>query len=326
LRPIDPRRFTAILHLAHLPATRRADNILKTKEEYTYLEGTIMKTKVLMSLLVGALLMASVGVAAAAPAQIDRPNVVVGQVKSISGTTLTIERGQGPQLQVVTDAQTRFHAKDNVAVTFADIQVGDQITARGRWQNGQLLAKDVLLMPDRAGGVVTAITGTTLAITKLDGSALSVATTSTTKFQTKDNPNAQFSDIKVGDLIEAVGTLNGSTLTAIRVNFRTPIEKTGPFALGKISAVNSNSLTLNTGFGRDLTVNVSSSTFIVKRDGQGGQVIQLSDLTVGENVLVIGVRSSDGSSMDAKTIIAGKDGGPRDGQPKAGAAPVGPQG
>ena len=279
-----------------------------------------MKTKVVLSRVVVAMLMASVGVVSAAPAQVDRPNVVVGQVKSISGTTLTIERGQGPQLQVVTDAQTKFVSKDNANLTLAEIQVGDAITARGQWQNGQLLAKHVLLMPDRAGGLVTAITGTTLAITKLDGSTLSVATTSSTKFVTKDNPNAQFADIKVGDLIEAVGALNGSTLTATRVSFRTPIEKTGPFAMGKISAVGSNSLTLNTGFGRDLTVNVSSSTFIVKRDGQGGQVIGLSDLTVGENVLVIGVRSSDGNSMDARTIIAGKQGGPQGGaQPKAGA-------
>jgi hypothetical protein len=213
-------------------------------------------------------------------------------------------------------------AKDNANLTLADIQVGDSITAHGRWQNGQLLARQVVLMPDRAGGVVTAISGTTLAVTKLDGSALSVATTSATKFMTKDNPNAQFADIKVGDLVEAVGTLNGSTLTAFRVGFRTPIAKTGPFALGKISAIGSNSLTLNIGFGRDLTVNVSSSTFIVKRDGQGGQVIGLSDLTVGEGVLVIGVRSSDGTSMDAKTIIAGKQGGPAGGQqPKQPAAP-----
>ncbi|MBP7689643.1 MAG: hypothetical protein KA765_17130, partial [Thermoflexales bacterium] len=163
-----------------------------------------MKTKVVLSLVVVAMLMASVGVASAAPAQVDRPNVVVGQVKSISGTTLTIERGQGPQLQVVTDAQTKFVSKDNANLTLADIQVGDAITARGQWQNGQLLAKHVLLMPDRAGGMVTSITGTTLAITKLDGSALSVTTTSTTKFLTKDNPNAQLADIKVGDMIEAV--------------------------------------------------------------------------------------------------------------------------
>jgi Cu/Ag efflux protein CusF len=289
----------------------------------------IMKTKLLVSLLVAAMLMVGVGVAAAAPAaaptQIDRPNVITGQVKSISGTTLTIARGQGPELQVVTDTQTRFLAKDNANLTLADVQVGDQITARGQWQNGQLLAKQVLLMPDRAGGMVTSISGTTLALTKLDGSALSVATTATTKFQTKDTPNAQLSDIKVGDLIEAVGTLNGSTLIAIRVGFRTPIEKTGPFAPGKISAVDSDSLTLNIGFGRDLTVNVSSSTFIVKRDGQGGQVIQLSDLTVGENVLVIGVRSSDGTPIDAKTIIAGKQANPQGGQVKPGAAPAAPR-
>ncbi len=291
-----------------------------------------MKTKVLISLVVAALLVVSVGATAASAAPTTpavRANVIVGQVKAISGVTLTIERGQGPELQVLTDAQTRYHTRDNAAVTFADIQVGDQITARGQWQNGQLLARGVLLMPDRVGGLVTAINGTTLAITKLDGSALNVATTSTTKFQTKDNPNAQFSDIKVGDMIEAAGELNSDTLTAIRVNFRTPIEKTGPFAPGKISAVNSNSLTLNVGFGRDLTVNVSSSTFIVKRDSQGGQVIQLSDLTVGENVLVTGVRSSDGSSMDAKTIIAGKAGqvnpaAPR-GQVKPMVAPQGPQ-
>lgn len=281
-----------------------------------------MKTKVMLSLVVVAMLLASVGVnaASAAPVQVDRPNVVTGEVKAINGATLSIARGQGPELQVLTDAQTRYHTRDNSPLTLADIQVGDVITVRGRWQNGQLLARDVLLMPDRAGGIVTAITGTTLAITKLDGSALNVATTSMTKFVTKDNPNAQFSDIKVGDVIEATGTLNGTTLTAIRVSFHTPIERTGPFALGKISAIGSNSLTLNIGFGRELTVNVSSSTFIVKRDGQGGQVIGLSDLTVGENVLVIGVRSSDGTSMDAKTIIAGKQGGPAGGQqPKAGA-------
>ncbi|MFN8596000.1 MAG: DUF5666 domain-containing protein [Anaerolineae bacterium] len=279
-----------------------------------------MKTKWLVGLLVVAVLVVTVGTAAAAPAEINRPNVVTGQVKAVNGNTLTIEQGQGPQLQVVTDAQTRFHARDNATVTLADIQVGDHITARGQWQNGQLMARDVLLMPERVGGMVTAINGTTLAITKLDGSALNVATTTETKFQSKDKPNAQLSDIKVGDMIEAAGNLNGDTLTAIRVGFRTPIEKTGPFALGKISAVNTNSLTLNIGFGRDLTVNVSSSTFIVKRDGQGGQVIQLSDLTVGENVLVIGVRSSNGSSMDAKTIIAGK-GERASTQPKQPAAP-----
>ena len=280
-----------------------------------------MKTKWLVGLLAVAMLVVTVGTAAAAPAEINRPNVVTGQVKAVNGSTLTIEQGQGPQLPVVTDAQTRFHARDNATVTLADIAVGDHITARGQWQNGQLLARDVVLMPERVGGMVTAINGTTLAITKLDGSALNVATTSTTKFQTKDNPNAQLSDIKVGDVIEAAGELNGDTLTAIRVGFRTPIEKTGPFALGKISAVDSNSLTLNIGFGRDLTVNVSSSTFIVKRDGQGGQVIQLSDLTVGEKVLVIGVRSSDGSSMDARTIVAGK-GEPAGTQPKQPAAPL----
>jgi hypothetical protein len=297
------------------------------------LEGIFMKTKMLAGLLAAALLIVGVGAAAAAPAAAPAPviraNIVIGQVKTISGTTLIIERGQGPQLQVLTDTQTRYHARDNAAVAFADVQVGDQITVRGQWQNGQLLARDVLLMPDRAGGLVTAINGTTLAITKLDGGTLNVATTATTKFQTKDNPNAQFSDIKVGDVIEAAGDLSGSTLTAIRVNFRTPIEKTGPFAPGKISAVNSDSLTLNIGFGRDLTVNVSSSTFIVKRDGQGGQVIQLSDLSMGENVLVIGMRSSDGMSMDAKTIIVGKAGqanpaAPR-GQVKPMVAPVGPQ-
>lgn len=288
-----------------------------------------MKTKWLVGLLVAAMLAVTVGIAAAAPAEINRPNVVTGQVKAINGAVLTIEQGQGPQLQVLTDAQTRFHAKDNATVTLADIEVGDHITARGQWQNGQLLARDIVLMPDRVGGMVTAINGMTLAITKLDGSAASVVTTSETKFQTKDNPNAQLSDIKVGDVIEAAGTLNGTTLTAFRVGFHTPIAKTGPFALGKISAVNANSLTLNIGFARELTVNVSSSTFIVKRDGQGGQVIQLSDLTVGENVLVIGVRNSNGTSMDAKTIIAGKAdkpaGNPQGGQPKPAVAPQVPE-
>ena len=58
--------------------------------------GFIMKHKVVISLFVVALLLATVGVAAAAPAEASRTDTVIGDVKSINGTIFTLttkERG-----------------------------------------------------------------------------------------------------------------------------------------------------------------------------------------------------------------------------------------
>jgi hypothetical protein len=286
-----------------------------------------MKTKLFVSLIVVAMLLAVVGVAAAAPApapvDAQRIDAIMGDVKSIAGTLLAVQSMERGELQVQTNDRTRFRTKDGADITLADIKVGDRIIARGYWQDGKLVAQAVVLIPanlrDKIGGKVASITGTTIVVTKRDGSTVNVATNAQTKFHTLGNPNATLADVKVGDMLEAVGQLNGDTLTAVQVLFRTPPARTpGPIAVGKIEAINGSTLTLQLGFGETLTVNTSANTFFVKRGEGGAQVITLVDLKVGDGVLVIGPRSSDNSSIDARVIVVGK-GGPQPGpqpQPK----------
>jgi len=274
-----------------------------------------MKTKLFVSLVVVAMLLAVVGAAAAAPApapqDAQRIDAIMGDVKSITGTLLTVQSMERGELQVQTNDQTRFRSKAGFDITLADIQVGDRITARGYWQDGKLVAGAVVLIPanlrDKVGGKVASINGTTIVVTKRDGSTVNVATNAQTKFHTKDNPNATLADVKVGDVLEAIGQLDSTTLTASHVLFNTPPARTpGPIGAGKIEAINGTAITLQLGFGETLTVNTNANTFFVKRGDGSPQVIPLADLKVGDGILAIGPRSSDNASIDARVIVVGK--------------------
>jgi hypothetical protein len=278
-----------------------------------------MKTKLFVSLMVIAMLLAVVGVAAAAPANqpgsgpIERRiDTILGDVTAINGAMLSVHSIARGDVQVLTNDRTRFHSKDKPNLTPADIKVGDRIAVRGQWQDGKLVARDILLIPaslrDKVGGKVASLTGTTIVVTKIDGSIINIATDVDTKFHTPGNPNAALADVKVGDVLEAVGQLSGNTLLAAQVVFRTPPERTpGPIAPGKIDAINGGVITLKQAFGVMLTVNTSANTIVIKRSGSGPQVITLAELRVGDSVMVIGPRSSDGHSIEARAIVVGQD-------------------
>jgi len=285
-----------------------------------------MKHKVAISLIVVALLLATVGVAAAAPtaapATPPRTDIVLGDVKSINGAAFVVATIARGDVSIQTTDRTRFRAKDNANFSLADLKVGDRVTVQGRWQDAKLQANVVILVPanlrDKALGQVQSITGSTLVIIKAEGGTLNVVTTADTKFHAKGIQNPMLADIKVGDIVVVVGQLNGDTLTASHVGFHTPREKIGPAARGKISAINGGTITLQQPFGQSLTVATDANTFVVKRTDNGMEVIKVSDLAVGEGIAVLGIRSSDGKSIAAKAIIAGKgeDASPQS-QPKA---------
>ena len=137
---------------------------------------------------------------------------------------------------------------------------------------------------------------------------MNVVTTADTKFHAKGIQNPTLADIKVGDIVVVVGQLNGDTLTASHVGFHTPRAKTRPgWPRGKISGHQRRHAdapaALRPNADRHDRRRTPSSC---KRGDDGLQVIKVSDLTVGEGVAVLGIRSSDGRSMAAKAIIAGK--------------------
>jgi Domain of unknown function (DUF5666) len=268
-----------------------------------------MKHKWLMSLMVVALLLATVGTAAAASAEVGNQDAVMGDVKAISGAAFMLTTPERGDVQVQTTARTRYRAKDNPNFSLTDLKIGDRVAVQGRWQDGKLHANVVSLIPaelrDKATGQVQSILGNTIAITKPDGSLLNVATTAATKYHAKGIANPALSDIKVGDIVVVVGQLEGDTLTAAQMGFQTPRAQTGPLAAGKIAAINGGTLTLQQLFGQSLTVTTDTNTFIVQRGADSLIVIGISDLQMGDGVVVLGMRSSDGQSIAAKAIMAG---------------------
>ena len=281
-----------------------------------------MKSKMLLGLLVAAMValaFGAVGTAAAtAPAAAPAPAGVVGDVQAIDGATFTVATLQRGAVTVQTTGRTRFRAKDNPDFALADLKVGDRVAVQGRWAAAKLQANLVALIPaelrDKALGQVQSIAGSTIALVKADGSALQVVTTATTKFHARGVANPSLADIQPGDIVAAAGQLSGSTLTAAQVGFNTPREKIGPRAAGKISAIHGGTLTLDQPFGQKLTVTTDANTFVVQRGTDGLQIITVADLQAGEGVMVLGVRSSDGETIEAKAILAGDGEGAGSGQ------------
>ena len=91
-----------------------------------------MKHKVAISLIVIALLLATVGVAAAAPtaapATPPRTDIVLGDVKSINGAAFVVATIARGDVSIQTTDRTRFRAKDNANFSLADLKVGDRVT------------------------------------------------------------------------------------------------------------------------------------------------------------------------------------------------------
>ena len=59
---------------------------------------------------------------------------IVGEVKAINGTRLTIMRPDGVSQNITVDESTSFR-KDGQSVTLADFQVGDRVFGRGQMKN-----------------------------------------------------------------------------------------------------------------------------------------------------------------------------------------------
>jgi hypothetical protein len=64
----------------------------------------------------------------------DDGSMVVGSVQQVNGTTLTMTTFDGTTLTVTTDSNTTVAARQQG--TFADLQVGDQVTAMAKPQSG----------------------------------------------------------------------------------------------------------------------------------------------------------------------------------------------
>lgn len=138
---------------------------------------------------------------------------------------------------------------------------------------------------------VTSINGQKITAKRLDGTTVTIVTTSSTVYTRAGMP-VNASAITTGKNIHVRGTMNSDgSITAVQVDIVLPGYH------GLVTAVNGSTITVQDRSGTKRTIKVSSSTSFLR----AGQAISLSDIKSGEQVGAAGTLNSDGS-LNAEVV------------------------
>jgi hypothetical protein len=265
-----------------------------------------------------AALLFSVSIAGVAVAQSDTPpdslgagrlRIALGQVTSISEGFFTMT-ARNTEVTILISDDTVFKNRDGSDASFGDLEVDRWVivTAR-RNEDGDFVARRVILMPEgfdpadlhlvRMAGEVDKINNgqDTFTITKSDGESVTLNVDEHTRWL---GALTELKDLEKGMKVGVVAKQqdDGSLLAKI-VGARKE-DRTGGRAVGQVSAVGTDELTVNTRKG-EVTFAVDDETRFKSRDGS---VEGLDDLETGMKVLVVFTVQDDGSLL-AKLVGAG---------------------
>ena len=158
-----------------------------------------------------------------------------GQVKSVSGSAITIQDAQGTHVIHTSGSTTVTRAGQ--AASLSDIATGAQIRAEGtKNSDGSLNATAINIVLPTAGGQITSISGSTITVSNpRDTAVTTIHVTSSTRYVTvtmgsagPTQATASFSDLKAGSHIRAEGTLNSDGSLAAQVVYIMPNAPLGP--------------------------------------------------------------------------------------------------
>jgi hypothetical protein len=131
---------------------------------------------------------------------------VGGTVTAVGADTITITVRDGTAQTIRTNASTTYHL-DRADAKRADVTVGAVIVATGtKAADGSLTASAVWVRLPHVAGSVTAITGSTITLSRRDGTTVTIHVGSTTTIRVAGVDNAKLSDIKTGMAIAVEGT------------------------------------------------------------------------------------------------------------------------
>ena len=74
-------------------------------------------------------------------------NVVLGQLKKVEKTKLTIAKPDGMEQPVAVDANTKFVGDQGNAISLADFKTGDHVAATGTLKDGVFVASQLAKIP-----------------------------------------------------------------------------------------------------------------------------------------------------------------------------------
>ncbi len=139
---------------------------------------------------------------------------VSGKVTTVGTDGLTVLTAAGTSVKVITSTTTTVAVlTTGASSSLSAIVVGTEIAVQGATnQDGSVTAQSITILPsgDQLDGPVTATGDLTITVQIPGGTSATIVTTSSTTFR-EGQSSAAFSDIKVGDTLQAFGTLESST-------------------------------------------------------------------------------------------------------------------
>jgi len=165
---------------------------------------------------------------------------------------------------------------------------------------------------DMAGGVVTAVTDTSITVKHLDGTSTTYTITTSTALYEGPTTIAA-SSLAVGQHVEIDLSSADSTL-AQSINVQVPV------LFGTVTAVEGNTITISDldGFSRSIVVD-SSTTYT-----KSGASATLADISVGALISAEGTVDANLTSLDATSVSMGQPTSPAGGQGPGGPGFGGP--
>jgi hypothetical protein len=229
---------------------------------------------------------------------------VEGRVTAISATSITIHEASGTDVTAAIGPDTVIRHGNRILAP-ADVAVGTEVHLKlAAVDGGGFLAVDIFVSDSTSDGgsedhatvvgLVTAIGTNQLTVLTDDGSK-TVQVNDSTVIR-KGNTTITFSQIVIGDQIEAEGTkVDDTTILASHVHVESPEAESAEIS-GIVASVGTDSLVVTTDTGA-VTVTVTSTTTIM----QGHTTIALTDIKVGDQVEAKGT-STDATHLTATSI------------------------
>lgn len=266
----------------------------------TYTEGKAASTWA--SLVVGDRV--QIGVSSASPTTASSVSIelaeLFGTVTSVSGSTITIKDPQGFSRTIVVGSATTY-TQGGATSTIAAVVDGAKIVAQGTIDaNGTSL--DALSVDVGTSGqigftygTVTAVTSSSVTVLAKDGTSTTFTYTTSTGVKALSDSSATLttSDLAVG---EHVGVSFDSSAATAAVTIDIQLAHVS----GTVSAVSGDNITVQDHQNFTHLVLVGSATTYSQ---QGGGTATLASVTVGTRIRAEGVVDTNGTTLDALTVV-----------------------
>ena len=230
-------------------------------------------------------------------------------IKSITGSTLQLGTVDGWS-RVINVTSTTVITKGGQTIAVGDLKAGDEIHFRQmRNDDGSFSIVAIDVPTPHAGGTVTKVDGNDITVSRKGGATQVITVTGSTVYKLGPATGSK-SDVKVGTIVDAQGTVSGTTFTATAVNVRLV------HLNGEVTAKTSSSITVKDHDGTTKTIHVSGTTTYKVAGGTSS----LSGIKVGDRLDAEGTIRADGS-LDAVAVHSGPAKGHNIPKPNPSAAP-----